>query len=130
LANKLADGIGDLHRGDVIVFERLDEASASAADSDVKDLIKRVIGLPGDVVLARDGVVHVNGTRLDEPYLAEGTRTIKLDQPVTVPEGHVFVMGDNRGNSSDSRVFGPVPEENIVGRAFVRIWPPSRIGRL
>lgn len=125
LANKLADSISDLNRGDVIVFHRVDDGT----ESDVNDLIKRVIGLPGDVIEARDGVVYVNNQRLDEPYLEEGTRTERLER-TEVPEGHVFVMGDNRGNSQDSRVFGPVPEDNIVGRAWIRIWPPGRFGRL
>lgn len=128
LANKLADEISDLNRGDVVVFERVE--GANSGPDDVKDLIKRVIGLPGDEVEVNGGVVYVNGTRLDESYLDEGTETDRMPEPFTVPEGHIFVMGDNRSNSHDSRMFGPVPEENIVGRAFIRIWPPSRIGRL
>jgi signal peptidase I len=89
-----------------------------------------VIGLPGDTLQARDGIVYRNGERLDETYLAPDTPTTDLDTPITVPEGHVFVMGDNRTNSHDSRKFGPIPESSIVGRAFLRIYPLDDIGGL
>ena len=86
------------------------------------EFVKRVIGLPGEVVEGRDGAVYVNGRRLVEPYLRSGVATQAFG-PTTVPPGHVWVMGDNRSNSADSRVFGPVQESSIVGRAVVRVWP-------
>ncbi|MDP1792705.1 MAG: signal peptidase I, partial [Acidimicrobiales bacterium] len=111
------------HRGDIIVFERPPREQAAQ----IKDLIKRVIGLPGDKVTARSGLVFVNDKELPEPYLEPGTNTI-MEGEVTVPEGHVFVMGDNRGSSRDSRFFGPIKQSTIVGHAYVRVWPPGRWG--
>lgn len=123
LVNKLSDDFGGVHRGDVVVFE----APPAARSGDIADLVKRVIGLPGDTVEARDdGAVYVNGRRLDEPYLPSGTVTTNLP-PTKVPAGHIFVMGDNRGASRDSRYFGPVKESTIVGRVFVKIWPPTSV---
>lgn len=96
--------------------------------------IKRVIGLPGDHVKIEDGKVYINGIELDEPYLAEGTKTEKLMNmytpflDVVVPEGHVFAMGDNRPNSTDSRCFGCVPYEKIESRLFIRFWPLNLFG--
>ncbi len=128
LVNRLSYRLHDINRGDVIVFARPE--SAPAAPGEPEDLIKRVIGLPGDTVEARDGDVYVNNRKLDEPYLAEGTMTTNLDEPVKVPEGELFVMGDNRGNSSDSRFIGTIPEDLVVGRAFAIIWPLSRFSGL
>lgn len=128
LVNKLSYRLHDVNRGDVVVFDRPE--NLPGGPDDPQDLIKRVIGLPGDTLYARDGVVYVNDRPLDEPYLPEGTSTVNMDQPVTVPEGQVWVMGDNRGNSQDSRVFGPIPEDSIVGRAFMLMWPLNRIGSL
>ena len=128
LVNKLSYDLHDVNRGDVIVFARPKGMNAAPGDPD--DLIKRVIGLPGDTVQTKDGDVYVNGRRLEEPYLAKGTVSEGLDDPVTVPDGHVWVMGDNRGDSQDSRVFGPIDEDTIVGRAFMVMWPPSRMGSL
>jgi signal peptidase I len=96
---------------------------------DENDLIKRVIGLPGEVVEGRDGRVFVNGRELIEPYLPEDSFTSDFE-PVTVPEDHLFVMGDNREESLDSRSFGPVPVDSLVGRAVMRAWPPGRLGFL
>ena len=90
-------------------------------------LIKRVIGLPGETVEIRDGQVYINGKLLDEPFVAEETQPGRNGQ-VTVPPLHVYVLGDNRNHSNDSRSFGPVPIENIVGRAWVSYWPPEKIG--
>ncbi len=90
-----------------------------------KYLIKRVIGLPGETLAIRNGVVYINGEPLDEPYV-NGTPRGNYP-PVTIPEGYVFVMGDNRNNSSDSRVFGPVPIDHIVGHAWLRYWPVQDI---
>lgn len=128
LVNKLSYRVGDINRGDVVVFERPD--ALPAAPGDPEDLIKRVIGLPGDELLARDGTLYVNERELIEPYLADGTFTFGLDEPVTVGDDEVFVMGDNRENSSDSRVFGPISQDTVIGRAFSVMWPPTRIGAL
>ena len=128
LVNKLSYDLHDVNRGDVIVFGR--PAALQAGPNDPEDLIKRVIGLPGDTVQTRDGKVYVNDRELDEPYLPDGTMTEGIEEPITVPEGHLWMMGDNRGNSADSRVFGPISEDTIVGRAFMVMWPPGRIGSL
>lgn len=122
LVNKLNKGV---HRGDLIVFERPKGEQASA----IKDLIKRVIALPGETVEARDGKLFVNGKQLDEPYLQPGIVTY-MDHPVTVEADHVWVMGDNREKSRDSRFFGAIPQSSIIGHAFIRVWPPNRFGRL
>ena len=102
-------------RGDIVLFEPPHVAG--------EIWIKRCIGLPGDSVKARDGVVFVNGQPLDENYIAEPPR----DDfgPVVVPRGHCFVMGDNRNDSTDSRSWGPLPAANLVGRAVVVVWPPE-----
>ena len=84
-------------------------------------LIKRVVALPGEVVEIRDGLVYVGGQALVEPYLDQETRGVV--PPQLVPEGHVFVLGDNRGSSNDSRAFGMVSFDDIIGRAWVRYWP-------
>jgi signal peptidase I len=115
IVNKVAYKIGDPGRGDVIVFHY-------PLDPEREPYIKRVIGLPGDEVFVGGGVVHVNGTPLREPYIKappsyEGTWQ--------VPEGFLFVLGDNRNNSSDSHSWGMVPVENIIGKAEVVYWPPS-----
>jgi signal peptidase I len=93
------------------------------------ELIKRVIGLPGETVEGSHGVVYINGERLVEPYLPEGTETSSFG-PVVIPPGDVWVMGDNRSDSSDSRVFGAIPRSTIVGRAIWRVWPLNHISFL
>lgn len=136
LVNKLSYELHDVNRGDVVVFEL---PEGEVASDGIKDLIKRVIGLPGDTIESRDGVVYVNDRRLDEPYLPAGTRTGDAQngnnpaiERQTVPDGTVFVMGDNRSNSHDSRYAdrGPIPIDSIVGRAFVLVWPPGDMGSL
>lgn len=121
LVNKLSYRLHDLHRGDIVVFER---PAAEAGDDAIKDLIKRVVALPGETVEGRDGRVFVGGRQLGEPYLPDTIVTTAF-QPQHVPPGHVWVMGDNRASSKDSRFFGSIPESLIVGRAFVRVWPLS-----
>ncbi len=105
-------------RGDVVVLHLPDRGSEL--------LIKRVIGLPGETVEIRNGTVYINGEPLDEPYVTH--RSSETLAPRTVPPLHVFVLGDNRSASNDSRVFGPVHRNNIVGRAWLSYWPPSLIG--
>lgn len=125
LVNKLSDDLGDVRRGHIIVFGR----PTNEPPSEIDDLIKRVVALPGEVVEGRDGMLYIDGFPLEEPYLPAGTITQPF-APVTVPEGHLFVMGDNRGDSRDSRAFGPIDAELIVGRAVVTVWPLGRVGTL
>jgi len=105
-------------RGDIVVL-RIPERGPEL-------LIKRVIALPGEQIEVREGHVYVDGKSLEEPYIAQPTRG--QYGPLVVPDGQVFVMGDNRGASNDSRAFGPVPLENVVGRAWVSYWPLGRVG--
>ncbi len=136
LVNKLS---GDPSRGDIVVFEAPERAQSGG----IEDLVKRVIGLPGETVTADDdGTVVIDGRRLDEPYLPDGTLTKFTDVPpdcgapeggvpgCVVPEGRYLMLGDNRQFSKDSRVFGPIADDTLVGRVFVRIWPLSDIGFL
>lgn len=134
LVNKLSYHLHDVNRGDVVVFERPPSEEAST----IPDLIKRVIGLPGDSITFQNGHVFVNGEQLDEPYLPAGVTTTAefapnrctVEAPCLVPPGDVWVMGDNRNDSKDSRYFGPIEQKTIVGRAFVVVWPLDRIAWL
>ena len=132
LVNKLSYRLHDVNRGDVVVFDRVTSNGESIQHD---DLIKRVIGLPGEKISISKSVVYVNKVALEEPYLdARDTEQENLNdrcsQPemaeVLVPQKQVFVLGDNRPQSMDSRNFGPVDEDRIVGRAFVVLWPMSR----
>lgn len=122
LVNKFIYRFTEPERGDIIVFK--------SVQGDDQDLIKRVVGVPGDEIKVRGGRLFVNGEPQREPYVNEKFPDRSFYAPTIVPKGHVFAMGDNRANSQDSRVFGPVPKENIEGEAFLRFWPPGRIGLL
>jgi signal peptidase I len=122
LVNKFIYRFTEPERGDVVVFKSVQD--------DQQDLIKRVVGVPGDKISVRGGRLFVNDELQREPYVNKKMPDRSFAAPTTVPENHVFVMGDNRANSQDSRVFGPVPKENIEGEAFLRFWPPGRIGLL
>ncbi|MBV8235720.1 MAG: signal peptidase I, partial [Acidimicrobiia bacterium] len=124
LVSKLSYRLHDIHRGDIVVFKRPPHLEAGP---EVKDLVKRVIGLPGDTVEARDGEVIVNGTALTEPYVPKGAVTTSV-APTHIPAHHYWVMGDNRSVSEDSRYFGSISQSLIVGRVFFQIWPFSHIG--
>jgi signal peptidase I len=120
--NKLSYRLHDPNRGDVVVLHQITGASE-------RDLIKRVIALPGETIEVRSCQVLIDGQPLEEPYLdpevvQPGNCGGEL-APQTVPEDHVFVMGDNRGGSQDSRALGPIDEDDLVGRAFVVFWPQS-----
>ena len=123
LVNKLSYKLHPIHRGDIVVFKR---PPSEASDPTIKDLIKRVIGLPGETIEERGGEVFINGQLLKEPYLPPGTITTTLPLQ-TIGANQYFVMGDNRGNSKDSRFIGTIPKSLIVGRAFIRVWPLSKI---
>ena len=145
MVNKLAYRFGEPHRGDVIVFDSplvAHDQSESFLGKVVRNvgealglstpesaLIKRVIALGGETIGIRDNPIHMHGSACPEPYL---TRPVNMGAfgPLTIPEGYVFPMGDNRNQSEDGRAFGPIPESDIIGRAFVRVWPPSRWGGL
>ena len=146
VVSKIAYRLHPERRGDIVVFDapnrgpapklplvrrviRGVEESIGVMQPSTEEFIKRVIGLPGETVEGREGHVLVNGRELAEPYLPAGTTTTDFG-PLTVPRHDLWVMGDNRSNSSDSRVFGPIRAPTVVGRAFVRVWPPSRLAFL
>lgn len=122
LVNRLAYQYGSIDRGDIIVFESTTEPGV--------DVVKRVIALAGDTVEVRQGRAIVNGLPLEEPYISSTDSSNFL--PQTVPEGNVFVMGDNRPNSQDGRYWHPpwLPVQNILGKAFITYWPVNRIKTL
>lgn len=136
VVNRLSYVGGDLQRGQVVVFER----PPSLAGED--DMIKRVVGLPGETVRFDNNEVYVGVLRMVEPYLADGETTNATTgipgcaesnigaRTCVVPDGHVFVLGDNRAVSVDSRTFGPVPIDTLIGRATLRVWPPQNLDQL
>lgn len=146
MVSKLNYRFGEPQRGDIVVFHSpyndvrdsesipelvvrhvLEAVGIRTAATD--EFIKRVVGLPGETIEVRGNVVFIDGQPLSEPYLPPGTRMPDM-APQEIPADHVFVMGDNREGSSDSRKFGPIPTSDIVGEAVLRIWPPSRLGGL
>jgi len=144
LVNKLSYRFWAIERGDILVFDSpeaidversfparvlrsIGEATGLTSPDTV--LIKRVIGLPGETVAVIDNQVYVSGNPIAEPYLPENT-TMRDFEEVSIPVDHVFMMGDNRNQSRDSRFFGAIPRDDIVGRAFVSVWPPGAWGGL
>jgi signal peptidase I len=120
VVEKVTGGARSVRRGDVVVFEYQTSEGR-------RDLIKRVIGVPGDLVEIRSCTVMVNSVPLDEPYVAQGPDCGTGDlAEMEVPDGEIFVMGDNRAHSSDSREFGTVRISRVVGRAVLVVWPPSQ----
>lgn len=136
LVNKLSYRLHDIHRGDVVVFDRITTSGGVIAHD---DLIKRVIGVEGDTVEIKSCQVLVNKKAIQENYLdkkvlalanlSDRCRVVDM-QPITVPKKQLFVMGDNRPESFDSRSFGTIPENLVIGRAFAIVWPFSRIATL
>jgi signal peptidase I len=131
LVNKLSYKLHAVHRGDIVVF-----TAPPRTDPSVKDLVKRVIGLPGETVTEQDGQIYINDKKLNEPYLPQGTVsdcaafTPHCFPSGPVPKDEYWVMGDNRPASKDSRYFGFIHKNEIVGRAFIRIWPLNRLDLL
>lgn len=118
IVNKLGSYFKRPERGQVIVFKYPLDPS--------QDFVKRVIGMPGETIEIKDSTVYINGSPLEEEYLPEDLVYGDFG-PVTVPENAYFMLGDNRDNSQDSRVWGPLPEDLIIGRAIVIFWPLDRI---
>jgi signal peptidase I len=114
VVNKLVYRLHEPQRGDIIVFRDPQDKG--------RKLIKRVMGLPGDVLEIRQGQVFINARRLEEPYIPDPARYSR--PPSSIPDGQYFVLGDNRNNSSDSSSWGTLPRENIVGKAWLSYWPP------
>jgi signal peptidase I len=125
LVDKLSPVFSDYKRGDVIVFN----PPSGFQDQGSDPFIKRVIAVGGDLVEIHDGAVWVNGAKLDEPYAYEGQPTTPRSDVSSwrVPDGQLFVMGDHREASEDSRVFGPIPKSSVIGRAWIRYWPASSL---
>jgi len=120
--NKFVYRFEPISRGDVVVFwYPLDRS---------KSFIKRVVGLPGETVEIRHGILYVNGVQIPEPYVPPQYADVSDFGPLAVSRGSYFVMGDHRQRSEDSRAFGPIPESSVIGRAFLRYWPLSTIGIL
>ncbi|MEX2196976.1 MAG: signal peptidase I [Thermoleophilaceae bacterium] len=147
LVDRVSFRFTDPERGDVVVFKPPAGANDNTCGTDQGPLqpcprptderadtnfIKRVVGLPGDRLSVEGGRVVINGERLDESYIRPDASCgiCNLTDEITIPEDHYFMMGDNRGESADSREWGPVPKEWIIGQAFFTYWPPNRIGFL
>jgi signal peptidase I len=128
LANRFIYHFKDPERGDVIVFKTPPEAEeCQGGTGGGTTFVKRIVGLPGETIRGQDGFIYVNGEKLDEPYL-DGVRDRRDFGERQIPEGHYFMMGDNRGQSCDSRDWGTIPRANIIGEVFAVYWPPRRIG--
>ena len=138
VVNKLSYHLHGVDRGNIVVFST--PPTEDCAGPAVSDLVKRVIGFPGELISLADGRVYINGHVLPEPYLPPDIRNdtypgpsnaaYSLHHAYRIPAGDVFVMGDNRPQSCDSRYWGPIRESTIVGKVDMRIWPLSRIGFL
>ena len=145
MVNKVVMNFSDINRFDIVVFR--DPAAPEIEDSffqavvrsvleavgiqtrGKEDLIKRVIALPGETITIQNNQVLIDGAPLDEPHLPEGVQ-MPDEGPVTLGDDEVFVMGDNRQQSFDSRAFGPIPVADVIGKAFLIIWPLSHFGSL
>jgi signal peptidase I len=129
IVNKLSVELGTIHVGDILVFKAPKAVATECGDS-VADLVKRVIGVPGDTLVSKGNTIYVNGHPLKQPW----THVAQIgSRPITttyVKKNHYFMMGDNESDSCDSRYWGLLPRSDVIGKAFVRIWPLSRLGFL
>jgi signal peptidase I len=118
IINKIAYRVGSIERGDIVAFH---------SPLEEKDLVKRAVAVEGDeITLTSEGEIYINGERITESYIPADQAVSYINQTVTLGEDEVFVMGDNRNNSFDSRYFGAIPEEDVFGEFMVIYWPPSR----
>ena len=147
LVDRVSFRFGDPDRGDIVVFkppagadqtmcgvERPSDQACPKETPERSDtnFIKRVVGVPGDHLKVMGGRVFIDGKQQDEPFIRpdDSCSICNLPEEITIPKGHFFMMGDNRGESADSREWGPIPEKWIIGKAFVTYWPPGKIGTL
>ncbi len=145
LVDRVSFRFGEPDRGDIVVFKPpsgaegnecgVDHSASQACPVPTEgeadtNYIKRIVGEPGDRLRVIDGLVHINGEPLDEPYIRADVRCgiCNLPKEITIPPDHFFMMGDNRGQSADSREWGPVPEDQIIGNGFFTYWPIDRLG--
>jgi signal peptidase I len=127
IANRLAYRFGDPKRGQIVVFTAPAAASQCGSGDGGSTFVKRLIGLPGEQVSERAGVVYVDGKRLAEPYIDPQMRDTRTLAPRRIPPGRYFFMGDDRVFSCDSRTWGTVPRSSLIGRVLLTYWPPTRI---
>jgi signal peptidase I len=149
LVNRVSQRFGEPERGDVTVFKPpkgADENRCGLSDKPADmpcprptrarsetNFIKRVVGLPGERLKVVNNRVYINGRKQDEPFINPGTpceQLCNLTREITIPKDHYYMMGDNRGESADSREWGPVPKKWLIGQAFITYWPPRKIGTL
>ena len=126
LVNRFIYRFRSPHRGEIVVFKPPSVAAQICSSAGTKVLVKRLIGLPGDIVIEKHGVISINGKKLQEPYVKSGRRDTRSGL-WQVPKGWYFFMGDNRIASCDSRDWGPVPRRDLLGPVFMTYWPPNRI---
>ena len=127
IANRLAYRFGDPERGQIVVFNAPAKAERCGLGDSGSTLVKRIIGLPGELVSERDGTIYIDGERLIEPYVHPSPREQTAESWPRVAPGHYFVLGDNRAHSCDSRMWGTVPRSSLIGPVTLTYWPPSRI---
>ncbi len=126
VANRLAYRLSDPKRGQIVVFRTPDAARRCGATDGSSTFVKRIVGLPGELVSERNGVVYIDGDPLVEPYVDPALRGDETDRWPRVPSGHYVVMGDSRIHSCDSRMWGTVPRGNLIGPVMLTYWPPNR----
>ena len=147
LVDRVSERFGNPDRGDIMVFKPPRGADDNVCgarkppdqpcprptkERSETNFIKRVVGLPGDRLKVLDNKVFINGKKQDEPFINKGTpcdALCNMGREITIPKGHYFMMGDNRGESADSREWGPIPKKWMIGKAFITYWPPNQIGR-
>ena len=125
LANRFIYHFRDPARGDIVVFDTPPNAAQQCPPAGT--FVKRIVGLPGERIEIRNGDVMIDGQKLIEPYVPQGRRDFGSYDGLTIARGEYFVMGDNRTQSCDSRIWGTVPRENLIGKVFATYWPPNRI---
>ena len=127
IANRLAYLFSSPARGQIVVFRAPPSAAQCGPGDAGSTFVKRLIGLPGDTISERDGVIFVNGTRLTEPYVKPALRGSETGAWPRVAAGHYFFLGDDRAHSCDSRIWGTVPRDSLIGPVILTYWPPDRI---